>query len=50
MTIKELYRKLKEKDKNYIVTENQWGTAFTIYYKEHYYCIRYLANFDVTVH
>ena len=34
MTIKELYRKLKEKDKNYIVTENQWGTAFTIYYKE----------------
>lgn len=35
--IKELYRKLKEKDKNYIVTENQWGTAFTIYYKEKSY-------------
>ena len=33
MTIEEFYRKLKEKDKNYIVMENQWGTAFTVYYK-----------------
>lgn len=33
MTIKELYRRLKDKDKGYIVTEDQWGLAFTIYYK-----------------
>lgn len=33
MTIKELYRRLKGKDKGYIVTEDQWGLAFTIYYK-----------------
>lgn len=33
MTIKELYRRLKNKDKGYIVTEDQWGLAFTIYYK-----------------
>lgn len=37
MTIKELYRRLKEKNKNYIVTENQWGTAFNVYYKEKTY-------------
>lgn len=34
MTIEEFYRKLKEKDENYIVMENQWGTAFSVYYKE----------------
>ena len=33
MKIKELYRRLKDKDKGYIVTEDQWGLAFTIYYK-----------------
>lgn len=33
MTIEEFYRKLKEKDPSYLVMENQWGTAFTVYYK-----------------
>lgn len=33
MTIKELCKRLKDKDKGYIVTEDQWGLAFTIYYK-----------------
>lgn len=33
MTIKEMYRKLKAKDKSYIVTEDQWGLSFTILYK-----------------
>lgn len=33
MTIKDIYQSLKSKNKNYIITENQWGTAFTVYYK-----------------
>ena len=37
MTIKELYRRLKDKDKGYIVTEDQWGLAFTIYYKPSFF-------------
>ena len=37
MTIKELYRRLKEKDKGYIVTEDQWRLAFTIYYKPSFF-------------
>ena len=37
MTIKEMYRKLKAKDKSYIVTEDQWGLAFTIYYKPSFF-------------
>ena len=28
MTIEEMYRKLKAKDKSYIVTEDQWGAVF----------------------
>ena len=37
MTIKELCRRLKDKDKGYIVTEDQWGLAFTIYYKPSFF-------------
>lgn len=37
MTIKELYRRLKDKDKGYIVTEDQWGLAFTIQYKPSFF-------------
>lgn len=37
MKIKEFYRKLKEKDENYIVAEDQWGLAFTIYYKPSFF-------------
>jgi|GEM_PF-4312474 len=37
MTIKEFYRRLKDKDKGYIVTEDQWGLAFTIYYKPSFF-------------
>lgn len=33
MTIEDIYRKLKEKNSDYVVTEDQWGLAFTIYYK-----------------
>lgn len=37
MTIKEMYRKLKAKDKSYIVTEDQWGLSFTILYKPSFF-------------
>lgn len=33
MNISELSKKLKQKDKNYIVTADQWYNSFTIHYK-----------------
>lgn len=37
MTIKEIYQKLKAKDKGYVVTEDQWGLAFTVCYKPDFF-------------
>lgn len=37
MKIKEIYQKLKAKDKGYVVTEDQWGLAFTVCYKPDFF-------------